>query len=91
MYEPDTLEFQAKLDDLFTKLNSTTDRKEAAGYFGDIQRILANDMVWSVPVGTMQKRIAFQSNIHGIENALWFTNNNYLGFAMEKVWIEPNS
>lgn len=89
MYEPEVLASQARLDELFAQMNNTQDTAEAAECFAEIQRILTNDMIWQIPIGTMQKRIAFQGNIRGVEDAIWFTNNNYLGFAMEKIWIDP--
>lgn len=91
MYEPDVLASQAELDELFVQMNSTSDEEKAAECFAEIQRITGNDIIWGIPIGTMQKRIAFQGNIRGIDDALWFTNTNYLGFAMENIWIDPNA
>ena len=66
----------------------TTDEAAAQAAFEEYQRIMMNEMVGVLPIGTMIKRFGFQSNIRGIEDAVWLTNNNYLGFAMEKIWID---
>jgi peptide/nickel transport system substrate-binding protein len=87
MFPEDILENQAKLDELFKKM-ATMNNDDAKAAFQEIQRIVSNDMHSVIPIGTMERRIAFQSNIRGLDDALWFTNNNYLGFAMEKVWIK---
>lgn len=87
MYTPDVLENMERVDEIFRKLK-TEDSKEAERLFKEMQRIMANDIIWSGPIGTMQRRVAFQSNVKGIEDALWFTNNNYLGFQMEKIWLD---
>lgn len=87
MFAPDVLENMKRVDEIFMQLKAVSPQ-EAEALFHEMQRIMMNDIIWSGPIGTMQRRIAFQRNIKGIEDALWFTNNNYLGFAMEKIYIE---
>ena len=87
MYTPDVLENMERVDEIFRQLKGV-DAAEAERLFKEMQRIMANDIIWSGPIGTMQRRVAFQSNVKGVEDALWFTNNNYLGFQMEKIWLD---
>lgn len=87
LFGEETMALQAKVDDCFKRMN-TTDEAVARAAFEEFQRIYTNEMIGCVPIGTMERRIAFQGNIRGIEDAIWFTNNNYLGFAMEKIWLE---
>lgn len=90
MYGAETMAIQDRIDDCFKRMH-TTDEAAAQAAFEEYQRIMMNEMVGVLPIGTMIKRFGFQSNIRGIEDAVWLTNNNYLGFAMEKIWIDKNA
>ncbi len=88
-FEPAIVDSVARSDEALKAME--TDHDNGAEYFKTFQQIWTNEIISEIPIGTMQRRIAFQANIRGIDKALWRTNNNYLGFAMERIWIDPNA
>ncbi len=90
MFGEENLAIQDRIDDCFKRMHNT-DESAAQAAFEEYQRIMVNEMVGRIPIGTMVKRYGFQSNIRGLEDAIWLTSNNYLGFAMEKIWIDKNA
>lgn len=90
MYGEETMAIQDRIDDCFRRMH-TVNEDDARAAFEEFQRIKLNEQAGILPIGTMIKRIGFQSNIRGIDEAIFLTNNNYLGFAMEKIWIDKNA
>ncbi len=90
MFGEDQIAIQERIDDCFKRMH-TVNEDDARAAFEEYQRIVINEQLQDIPIGSMLRRIGFQSNIRGIEDAVWLTNNNYLGFAMEKIWIDKNA
>ena len=81
------MESQKRVDDLFEKIKASADEEETMTLWQEAQKILLDDMIVQVNIGTMYSYDAFQKNIH-VEDAMWSINSNYTVRMAENIWIE---
>ena len=86
-YEPEYLESQKRVDELFEQIKASADEEETMTLWQEAQKILLDDMIVQVNIGTMYSYDAFQKNIH-VEDAMWSINSNYTVRMAENIWIE---
>ena len=85
-YEPEYLDAQARVDEIFQQMEGA-DEATAAELFKEFLQIQNNEMINMIPIGTMYAYDGFQKNVH-VEDAMWDLNSNYTVRMTENIWIE---